>query len=199
MDINHSLPTTRLGVRFIIDTHLIDDPSREMADLQELRRGGWIELFASDVIATEIGDAPIGRRDKLLEYAGAYSEYLGPLGVGHSRLDHSVLGSDDDEERLHQVFSCLFPRGDWFSARRQDVRDAMSVATAIRYGMSGFLTKDKRLLKAGHRIRHAFNGFSILDPFDALAFVARLQRRYGIRTSPPSGQTWRPASETEPS
>ncbi len=187
MDITHSLnPTTRLGIRFIIDTHLIDDPSREMAELRELRRGGWIQLFVSDIPATELSDAPIGRRDKLLEYAGDYSEYLGPLVVGHSRLDHSVLGSEDDEKRLHQVFSCLFPGGDWFSARRQDVRDAMNVATAIRYVMTGFLTKDKRLLRAGHRIRQAFNGFPILDPSDALAFVGRLQRRHEIRTTHPS-------------
>jgi hypothetical protein len=187
MDITHSLnPTTRLGIRFIIDTHLIDDPSREMAELREVRRGGWMQLFVSDIPATELSDAPIGRRDKLLEYAGDYSEYLGPLVVGHSRLDHSVLGSEDDEERLHQVFSCLFPGGDWFSARRQDVRDAMNVATAIRYAMTGFLTKDKRLLRAGHRIRQAFNGFPILDPSDALAFVRRLQRRHEIRTTNPS-------------
>jgi hypothetical protein len=64
----------------------------------------------------------------------------------------------------------------------------MNVATAIRYVMTGFLTKDKRLLRAGHRIRQAFNGFPILDPSDALAFVGRLQRRHEIRTTHPSDQ-----------
>jgi hypothetical protein len=187
MDITTLLnPTSALAMRFIIDTHLIDDSSREMAELRELRRGGWIELFVSDVPATELRDAPIGRRDKLLEYAGDYSEYLGPLVVGHSRLDHSVLASKHDEERLHQVFSCLFPGRDWFSARRQDVRDAMNVATAIRNGMTGFITRDKQLLKAGPRIRQEFNDFPILDPSGALAFALRLRRRREIRTTHPS-------------
>ena len=76
---------------------------------------------------------------------------LGPAVWDHSRFDHSVFGSEEDRERLAAVFSALFPGADWAATSSKSRRDAMHVATAIRYGYTGFLTRERRLLNKGHR------------------------------------------------
>lgn len=170
-----------LGRQFVIDSHVVDDASPEVVALRQYHRDGWINLTKTDVPDTEFLGAPPQKRDRLLQLSGEYVEHLGPLVLGHSRLDHAVAGSWKDEAHLRDVFDLLFPGRTWEAARRQDIRDAMNVATSIRYGADGFITNDKALLKAGERIRIAFNGFTISPPTQALAFVERLLVRHKAR------------------
>ena len=85
-------------------------------------------------------DAPPSVR-AALEAEAEPHEYHGPLVLGHSRLDHAVLGSDLESRFLDEVVSVLFP-GSWrdrISSR--DPRDAMHIAWAKRYGFD-FITSE---------------------------------------------------------
>jgi hypothetical protein len=99
-------------------------------------------------------------------------------------LDHSVLGSDVDDARIDAVLRILRPNALRSTATKNDLRDAMHVATAIRYGASHFVTSDKNILRRKAKLREAFDWFTVLTPTDAVALVRRfiakdeeLQRR----------------------
>lgn len=57
----------------------------------------------------------------------------------------------------------------------------MDVATTIRYAKTGFITREKRLLKSAERVRQAFGGSVIFSPEGALQFVRRMKARYEFR------------------
>jgi hypothetical protein len=173
----------RTGLIFAIDTNIISSETRAELDLKQLHMGGWIELVMSDVTRTEWLDrATPEQREHLEALAINYVEYHGAVTLDHSRLDSSIRGTAEDQERLDGVFAALWPNKILKQARRQDVRDAMNVALAIRYGLNGFITRDGEgrrgtLLKRADAIKAAFNGFSIISPAQALAFVERTMRR----------------------
>jgi hypothetical protein len=177
----------RLGLRFYIDTNFVTDPSDAATALRTLYNDGWIELIRTDTMDTELRDAKDpAKRSDLLRQSNAYVESFGPLVLGHSRLDFAVLGNDDDGERLAQVYGILFPGSDRFDASMgragRKIRDAMHVATAIRYGANGLITLDGRdLLSKSEAIAAAFNDFKIMTPETALAFVQRMRGRYERR------------------
>ena len=52
------------------------------------------------------------KRRMLLDESAQHPESLGPLIIGHSRIDHSVIASDEDDERLDRVYKILFPGSD---------------------------------------------------------------------------------------
>jgi len=113
--------------------------------------------------------------------------------LGHSWLGSSVLGDAEDEHRLKQVFSILFPGVQWEKARDNHIHDAMHVATAIRYGGHGFVTREKTLLNKHEAIAAAFQNFRIWLPEQALqeamsriASIRELHRREPERGELPS-------------
>ena len=75
-----------------------------MARLLGLHRQGWVNVTRSDVLDTELASADEVKAAELMTMSSEYVEELGPLVLDHSRLDHAVLASDDDGERLHAVF-----------------------------------------------------------------------------------------------
>ena len=172
---------SRTELRFVLDTHLVDDPSAEMARLRTLHEHGWIDLTRTDVMDTELQRAAPEKAGNLLTLSGQYVEHLGPMVLDRSRWDHSVWGSDDDAERLDAVFAILFPGADRRAVRPQHLRDAMNIATAIRYGAAGFITNEKRLLNKGDAFREEFNNFLLLSPTKCLEvserFVAKFRER----------------------
>jgi hypothetical protein len=87
---------------------------------------------------TEIAAAPDDKVHSLTEASAEYPEAVGPMVLGHSRLGFAVLGSEEDADRLDDVFAILFPNVNRIAARKNHIRDAMHVATAIRYGGFGF-------------------------------------------------------------
>jgi hypothetical protein len=176
----------RTGLTFAIDNHIVDGTTPAEIELRRVHTEGWIELVLTDVTRTEWLAANPDKRQQLEDLALGYAEYHGPVVLGHSRLGSTVLGSAEDRERLERVFAALVPGTDFKSARTQDVRDAMNVATAIRYGTNGFITrdgigKDRGILHGAYAIRAAFDDFSILSPEQALAFVDRMMRRWQAR------------------
>lgn len=177
----------RLGVRFYFDTNFVTDDSPAAQELRQLHRDGWISLWRTDTVDTELASMPDGeRRRELLEATSHYVQSFGPMVLGHSRLDFAVLGSDEDTERLDRVFAILFPgsaRRDQSTGRaRRKLRAAMHVATAIRYGANAFITRDgDDLLPKDAAIAKALNGFRIMTPECALAFAHRMLERYKTR------------------
>lgn len=177
---DHSIPPehqNRLSLRFVIDTHILDDGARETDELWRLHRAGWFNLTRTDVLDTELLAAPEERRSDLLARSGELTEHFGPLVLDHSRLDHAVLGGRTDEELLHRVFALLYPGAVWGAARPQHTRDAMHVAWAIRYGADGFITRDRRLLNKREAVARAFDGFLILEPAETVDRINRRKRR----------------------
>jgi hypothetical protein len=173
----------RTGLTFAIDNHIVDGTTPAEIELRRLHTEGWIELVLTDVTRTEWLAANPEKRRQLEDLAIGYVEYHGPMVLGQSRLGSAVLGSSEDQGRLERVFAALVPGTDLKSGRTQDVRDAMNVATAIRYGTNGFITrdgigKDRGVLHSADAIRAAFDDFSILSPERALAFVERTMRRW---------------------
>jgi hypothetical protein len=173
----------RIELTFVIDNHIVDSDIPEAVELRRLDEQGWIDLVLTDVTKTEWRDADPDRHAALLDQAVDYGEVYGPMVLGHSRIGRSVLGSAEDEDRLGRVFGILFPGTDLLTARKQHIRDAMNVATAIRYGVNCFVTNDRRLLNKRDAIKAAFNDFLVTSPEAALAFARRMIKRYEARTA----------------
>ncbi len=181
----------RTELTFAVDNHIVDSHIPEAVELRGLDEQGWIDLVLTDVTKTEWADADPDQRATLLDQAVDYGEALGPMVLGHSRLGSSVLGSAADAHRLRCVFDILFPGADMATARKQNVRDAMNVATAIRYGFNCFVTNDRHLLKKRDAIKAAFNDFLVASPEAALTFARRMIERYEARNTPLPGQQQR--------
>jgi hypothetical protein len=173
----------RTGLVFAIDNHIVDGQTAAEIELKRLHTDGWIELILTDVTKTEWLEAKPERQQLLVELAVDYAEYFGPLVLGHSRLGSSVLGSEEDGDRLRRVFGIIFPTRIYEEARQQDLRDAMNVATAIRYAVNGFVTRDQVVLGSRDAIRAAFDNFTIFSPEGAVAFANRMVLRWKARAA----------------
>jgi hypothetical protein len=133
----------RTGLVFMIDTHIPDSDVPEAVELRNLHEQGWIELIKSDVLDTELrGASDPERREQLLEGSRSYVEYQGAMVWGYSDWGHGVWGSPQDEELRKRVLTILFPGVPIDTTKRQHIRDAMHVATAIRYNVNGFVTRE---------------------------------------------------------
>lgn len=136
-----------------IDVHILDSPGEDVCLLKRARDEGWIRLQRTDVMDTELsGKADPVERAQLLDRSSQYAESIGPAIVGHSRIGHCVVGGDEDDERLADVFRILFPNVEPGSARKQHSRDAMHISTAIRYAGSGYVTNERKLLNKSEKI-----------------------------------------------
>ncbi|MCF1596516.1 hypothetical protein [Streptomyces muensis] len=167
------LPSWNLtSLVFFIDTHILDAPDDASVLLRKLYDTNWISLRRTDAMDTELAAAPEEKWAELTEASAGYAESFGPMVLDHSRLDHSVLGSDEDVARDDLVFSTLFPGADRATCRKNHIRDAMHVATAIRYGGLAFVTHERKLLNKSDQIAGLFQGFRIWSPTQALAEAA---------------------------
>lgn len=183
-----------------IDTNIIDAADDASVYLRRLWRERWIYLQKTDVMDTELASAPDDRRDRLAKASAPYPEALGAFVLNHSRLNYAVLGSGEDERRLADVFGLLFPNVDRSAARSNHHRDAMHIATAIRYGADGFVTRERRLLNKAERVAGFYNGFVIYSPEEAvgraLELIARRRKLHELEPNrgplpewPPDGTT----------
>lgn len=173
----------RLELQFAVDTNFVDDPSPAAQELRAAREAGWVRLFRTDVMDTEIGKATDPeKRSHLLSLSGKYVEQYGPVVWGHSRWDHAVWGSEEDAERLDRAIAVMFPGSARDSIVPNNLRDAMHVATAIRYGMNGLVTRNERgLLKKSTEIADAFDGFVVATPDEVLETVDRFKSKWLAR------------------
>jgi hypothetical protein len=177
-----------VALKLFVDTHFIDSQLTEVAQLCRLWDAGWIALARTDVTDTELARCRDPAKRQLLEALSAeYAESLGALVWDQSRWDASVWGSKGDEDRLQKVFEILFPGvPDRAAAKGNHVRDAMHVATAVRYGGYAFVTTERRLLNKDAAIRASFDGFRVWHPKDALAeAMERVRSRRALHVLEP--------------
>lgn len=172
-----------------VDTNVIDAMDESSVLLRRLAEAGWIYLRKTDVLDTELSGASDGVRDDLLALSRQYPEEFGPFTFDHSRLDHAVLATEHDEQRHRKVFEILFPSAVFDQARKNDLRDAKHIATAIRAGANGFVTHDKRLCRKSSAIAEDFAGHTIYSPVEAVSRTSQLiaRRRELHRREPDRG------------
>lgn len=162
-----------LAISFYVDTNCVDDESPAMKALRRAWQEGWLTIQRTDVLDMELAAAKESVREALDEASAPFFESHGPWALGDSRLGSTFLGSDEDAQRLVDVFRVLFPGVPSLATNRHHRRDAMHVSTAIRYAADAFITNDRRLLNKNDVIREQFMGFKILNPADGLALVCR--------------------------
>ena len=133
-------------------------------------------------------------RAALLERSAELVEVHGVLVLGHSRLDHAVLGSDEDAAEWDAIWQLLWPGhdlADTSRSNRRRVRDAMHVRTAHRYGFDAFITLDGSGKRSGLLDRSALVkvrlGLWIAHPAEINTLVDRLKARYLERNSQNAG------------
>jgi hypothetical protein len=181
---------SRLGLTFCFDTNLVADESPAMEELRRANEDGWINLTRTDTLDTELAEHrnPDSRAD-FLERSSDYVEHHGAVAWEHSRWDHAVWASEEDEERLDKVIRTLFPNADprerSTDRAKAQFRDAKHVDTAVRYGATGLITNDRRdLLDNADAIKRVFDGFLILTPEEAVVIVRRFRARHDERDRP---------------
>ena len=171
-----SKPGYRTDLHLVVDSNFITPTQLpEMIRLDELSRDRVIYLSKTDTLDIEVADTPEDdKRAALLEQSSGYIEPHGPWVLDHSRLDHCVVAATEDVARIDKVYAILFPAVDRLTASNNHLRDAMHVATAIRYGARGFVTTETRMLNKDVAIRETFTDFRILSPGQAVVLAERL-------------------------
>jgi len=109
----------------------------------------------------------------------------GPAVFGNSRWGAAVFASEEDKDRLDSVFALLFPDTDRnaidSTSKKHRLRDAMHIATSIRYGYDVFVTTDTGLLNRAEAMRREW-GIEILRPSEAVRWVEDRIKRERART-----------------
>ncbi len=104
----------------------------------------------TDTLDTELLENKKHNTERLKKSDG-YIESFGVAVLGHSRLGHSVVGSESDDKIFSEILEVLFGKKQRSSYTRQEIRDAMHVMTTIRYGGNYLITYDKKLLAKSER------------------------------------------------
>lgn len=125
-----------------IDTNCINARQNNDAinKLEELYDQERILIEKTDTLDTELQDGqgyPQGQK-KAMNYIESY----GPAVVGHSRLGSSIVGSDEDDKRLGKMLEILWGKKVRSSYDNSQIRDAMHISTAARYGGTYFVTNE---------------------------------------------------------
>lgn len=171
-------------MHFTLDTCAVDDESPAMQRLRTFHEQGWIRLSRTDTMDTELETAkPETKRELLLARSRPYAEILGPDVHGVSRPNRFVNSSAEDLPRIEDVLRVLWAEGAGIAGSGTGAhkrRDAIHIATSIRYGATGFITRERDLLRKRLALGHAYDGFAVLDPEEALAFTEKRYRRYWV-------------------
>ena len=160
-----------------IDTNCINAKQNidALNELEQLYNDGKILIKKTDTLDTELKEG--GGYHKGLKKSLNYIESYGPAVIDHSRLDFSIVGDDGDDERLSKVLSILWGIKARANYSKREIRDAMHVSTAIRYGGTYFVTQEKAVLAKAEEIKKEF-GIVICNPVSCLSLVKEYLRKY---------------------
>lgn len=168
--------TPRTVARLVLDTSDVIEWSNTPLEYQELEilyEQFRVFLAKTDVVDTELDpEKNVMVGDHFLASI-KFLELHGPIVLDHSRLDHSVLASEEDVQRLDRVKEIVGIRNMSDRNAKHDLRDAMHIATSIRYGYDGFITRDERLVKRNDQFLSEF-GFRVMNVEGAVAYVKGL-------------------------
>lgn len=168
--------TPHTVARLVLDTSDVIEWNKFPSEYQELETlYGQCRVFLAK---TDVVDAELdpGKNDMVGNHFLASMNFLelhGPVVLDHSRLDHSLLASEADIQRLDRVKEIVGVRTSRERNASHDLRDAMHIATSIRYGYDGFVTGEKRLINRNDRFLSEY-GFRIMNVGSAVAYVRNL-------------------------
>ncbi len=153
-----------------IDTNCINARQKDHSinDLENLFREQKILIEKTDTLDTELQEGYI----KGLKKSNNYIESFGGAVWGHSGWDHSQWADDADERRLTRILKILWGQKNRSYYSKSEIRDAMHIATAARYGDTYFITNEKALLKH-HNVIYSEFSIRILNPRDCLDAVLK--------------------------
>lgn len=159
-------------ISIFIDTNCINARGNDVAinELEKLYREDKILIEKADTLDTELTHGfgyPKGQ-EKSLDYVESY----GPAVIGHSRIGFSMIGDEGDDERLGSILKILWGTRNRSDYSTNEIRDAMHIATAVRYGGTYFITKEKNILKKNYEIKKEF-GINVCDPEHCLEEVKK--------------------------
>jgi len=145
------------SISIYVDTNCINARQNEkhLNKLEELYDREKILIEKTDTLDTELqeGDSyPKGLKKSL-----KYIESFGSAVLGHSRLNFCQLADEIDEKRLTRVLAILWGEKPRSVYSKNEIRDAMHIATAIRYGGTYFITEENALLNKATKIQKEFN------------------------------------------
>jgi hypothetical protein len=149
----------------VIDTNVINARQgiEAMNEIERLAEAGWIRIYKTDVLDTEMA----GHYRRGTEKAALYEEDVGVGVWGLSRWGHSVWASKDDARRLTATLALLFGEKEKGEYARNDVADAMHLITAARHGREYFVTAERKLLNCAEGVFELL-GVKVRDPNDCL-------------------------------
>jgi hypothetical protein len=186
------------GLCLYFDTNVIRDQSEAVRLLWRCRQEGWVRIQRTDVMDTELETARSDKRNWLLEESGLLAESLGALVLDNSRVDSAVIGTDRDRADFRDAFSILHPNLAVADACDNDIRDAMHVCGAARYGADFFVTRDKGILRKSGQLLERFAA-SAGDPETVLVAVGKtisdFLKARAITGRPAWVPVWKPPCE----
>lgn len=99
-----------------------------------------------------------------------FHEDQGGAYYGHSRYGHAAYGGTPHFEEILKI---IFPATKGSPATKQQIRDAMHVATHKQYGRDYFVTKDGAILRAKEILKERF-GIQVMNPADCVKELKKL-------------------------
>jgi hypothetical protein len=174
--------TPHTVARFVLDTSEVIEWSKfpdKYRELQSLVEQFRVSLARSDVVDTELDPPKNEIVDGYFLASVPFLELHGPVVLGHSRPNHSVFASEDDVRQLERVKEIVNIRSNP-SSQKHDQRDAMHIATAMRYKYDGLITSDGRLRKRHEAFLSEF-GFRVVNVDTAVECVRSLIQHQDLR------------------
>lgn len=166
----HTVARLVLDTSDVIEWHHFPQKYRELELLYDQCR---VFLAKTDVVDVELVPERNVMEEGHFLASVKFLELHGPVVLDHSHLNHSVVVSDEDVQRLDRVKEIIGVRVISERAAKHDLRDAMHIATSIRYGYDGFITRDERLLKCHDQFSREF-GFRVMNHEDAVDWLKQL-------------------------
>ena len=96
-------------------------------------------------------------------------EDIGEAVYDNSRYDHATYGGTSNYQ---DILSIIFPETKGCSPTRQQIRDAMHVATHKKYGRDYFVTKDKAILRAKEKLEKI--GIKVVHPHECVEELKKI-------------------------
>ena len=158
------------GYLIVIDTNCINARQKDIAlnELEQLADGGNITVETTDALLNELdrkGSYPQGK-DKARKYIFS----MGAFVFGQSKLEMSIVGSKEDDDRLGNLLNIFFGHKRRQNYSNREMGDVRQIATAIKYGANFFVTRDRVLLNNSNEIKNKFE-ITIADPEECVNAV----------------------------
>lgn len=152
-----------------INANLKDEAVNELEELAE-KYPENLMFEKTDTLDTELLENPHHNAGRLKK-SDQYIESFGVAVLGHSRLGHTVVGSEADDKNFAEILEILFGKKQRSGYTKQEIRDAMHMMTTVRYGGNYLITYDKKLLSKSEQLFNRFNATIICTPSDCLTKV----------------------------